>query len=141
MKKDIYSNLLGTFLKNGKKAKAKKLLDKSLSILSNKTGISSLQILLLLYKRLNVFMEAKTLRVRRRTHIVPFSTSLNRRFHLVSKWLMAAVLKNKKRISISEKLSEEILLICKKHPSKSMEMRNLNNGNALRFRSNLHFRW
>ena len=141
LRKNLYSKLLGFFIKKGKKVKSKKILDNAFFLVSKKTGVSFCYILYTLFLKLNIFVEAKKVRIKRRSVVVPFSISLKRRSYLVTKWLMQSVLQNEGRILTEIKLFEEILKVLTNSSSKSLKMKSLNNSQALANRSNIHYRW
>lgn len=141
LRKNLYSKLLGFFIKKGKKVKSKKILDNAFFLVSKKTGFSFCYILYTLFLKLNIFVEAKKVRIKRRSVVVPFSISLKRRSYLVTKWLMQSVLQNEGRILTEIKLFEEILKVLTNSSSKSLKMKILNNSQALANRSNIHYRW
>jgi ribosomal protein S7 len=141
LRKNLYSKLLGFFIKKGKKVKSKKILDNAFFLVSKKTGFSFCYILYTLFLKLNIFVEAKKVRIKRRSVVVPFSISLKRRSYLVTKWLMQSVLQNEGRILTEIKLFEEILKVLTNSSSKSLKMKSLNNLQALANRSNIHYRW
>jgi ribosomal protein S7 len=141
LRKNLYSKLLGFFIKKGKKATSKKILDNAFFLVSKKTGFSFCYILYTLFLKLNIFVEAKKVRIKRRSVVVPFSISLKRRSYLVTKWLMQSVLQNEGRILTEIKLFEEILKVLTNSSSKSLKMKSLNNSQALANRSNIHYRW
>ena len=84
----LYTKFLGFLIKDGKKKKAKAILDKALLIVSKKTGYSLIFILLKVFLNLNTFVEARHIRIKRRAHIVPFPISFKRRSYLILKWLI-----------------------------------------------------
>jgi ribosomal protein S7 len=88
IKKTLYTKLLGFLIKKGKKKTAKTILDRAFLIISAKTGLSIGYILLKVFLNLNTFVEARTIRVKRSSYIVPFSLSLKRRSYLIIKWLI-----------------------------------------------------
>ena len=98
-------------------------------------------ILFKVFLKLNVFVEAKTVRVKRRSHIVPFSLGLKRRSYLIMKWLIKSIVENQKKINSSHKIAEEILCLINNAQSKAIKLRNLNNNLSLANRSNIHYRW
>ena len=138
---NLYNKLLGFLIKKGKKNKAKFIIDKAFFLVSKKTGFSMSFLLLKLFSKLNVFVEAKTVRIRRRSHIVPFSIGLKRRSYLIIKWLIKSVSENNEKISMVKKIAKEIFLLIKTKNAKSLRFRNLNNALALANRSNIHYRW
>ena len=137
----MYNKFLGFLIKKGNKKKAKQILNKAFLMVSKETGKSMAFLLFKLFLKLNIFVEAKNVRIKRRFHVVPFSLSLNRRSYLIIKWLIKAVSENKKKISFINKIAEEILLIINNGNSKALNFRNLNNKLALANRANIHFRW
>lgn len=142
VKKTLYTKLLGFLIKKGKKKKAKTILDRAFLTISSKTGLSIGYILLKVFLNLNTFVEARTIRVKRSSYIVPFSLSLKRRSYLIIKWLITASLLNKKRIPFVNKIQQEVLLILKKHlSSQALKLKKINNSKANSNRANIHFRW
>lgn len=139
--KNLYNKFLGFLIKKGNKISAKSLLNKAFFKVSKITGLSLSNILLKLFLKLNCFVEVKRVRVRRSSHLVPFSIRLKRRSYLTIKWLLQAVKEDSRKVSISEKLFLEISNTIKKAPSRSVKLRNLNISQALANRSNTHYRW
>lgn len=139
-KSSLYSKLLGVLIKKGKVTKAKNILDYVLTILAKTYKRSPAFLLCKLFLKLNVFVETKKIRVRRRTHIVPFPIKFKRRSFLVMKWLIQATFLNKKKIPFKYKLLNEIYLTFKTS-SKTLKFKELNNTQAISNRSNFHFRW
>jgi ribosomal protein S7 len=98
--------------------------------------------LILLFRKLNCFVETRKILIKRRIHLVPFSIKIRRRLYLIVKWLIKAIDYNKKKLSTSDKLSNEILAVFKKlSGSKVLNFRKLNNQQSVSNRSNIHFRW
>ena len=139
--KNIYLKLLGSFVKAGKKTKSKKIINKSLFILSRIFKLPSFLLLNKLFLLLNVFVETKTVQVRRSRYVVPFPVTSRRRAYLVVKWLTAAVLKDRRRVSLSRKLSSEIFATLRGLKSKVLSSKLSNNIKAINNRSNFHYRW
>ena len=140
-KLNLYTKFLGFLIKKGNKVKAKKILDLTFFGLSKCTKHSVRYILYKLFLRLTVLVEAKSVRIKRSRYIVPFPINTNRRSYLVIKWLMKAVLLNKKKMPFFKKLSDEILAVLKNSGSKALKFKVTNNKLALANRSNIHFRW
>jgi ribosomal protein S7 len=142
LKKTLYSKLLGFLIKKGKKKKAKNILDKAFLNISSKTGLSISYILLKVFLNLNTFVEARTIRIKRSSYVVPFSLSLKRRSYLIIKWLIMASMLNKKRVPFVNKIQQEVVLILKQHvSSKALKLKKVNNNKANSNRANIHFRW
>jgi len=141
-KKTLYTKLLGFLIKKGNKKKAKSILDKVFFNISSKTGLSMNYLLLKVFLNLSTFVEARTVKIKRSSYIVPFSLSLKRRSYLIIKWLIVAALLNKKRVPFVNKLQQEVVLILKKHSSsQALKLKKLNNSKANSNRANIHFRW
>ena len=139
---NIYNKLVGFLIKKGKKTKAKKILNKVFLFLSKKTKKSSLFILFKFFFNLNIYVEAKILKIRKSKFVVPFVIGFKRRIFLVLKWLIKCVLENKKKEPIHMKIIEEILgVLYKKKTSKLLKFKESNNLSCIKNRSNLHYRW
>jgi small subunit ribosomal protein S7 len=139
-KKTIFDRFLGSLTKKGLKSKAQRILIQSLILCSKFKSVSPSYLLNLIFKRLNTNVEIRSIKVRRREHCVPFSVYYNRRVYLVIKWILKAVIVNKRREPFSKKLSSEFLqtLVFKSH---SLKYKFSNITQALKNRSNFHFRW
>jgi ribosomal protein S7 len=139
--KNLYNNFLGFLIKKGNKIGAKNILTAAFLMVSKKTGYSLQALILKIFLKLNSFVEVKRVRVKRSSHLVPFSIRLKRRSYLIIKWLMQAVKEDTRKVSMSEKLFVEISNTIKKSPSRSVKLRNFNISQALSNRSNIHYRW
>jgi ribosomal protein S7 len=139
--KTLYKKFLGFLIKKGNKTGAKYILDKTFLIVSKSTGLPMHISMLKLFLKLNSFVEVKKVRIGRRSLLVPFSINLKRRSYLIVKWLMQAIKENKKKTSLSIRLSEEILQVLQGSNSGAKKLRNLNISQALANRSNIHYRW
>jgi ribosomal protein S7 len=96
---------------------------------------------LIIFLKLNSYIEIKTIRIRKKIHFVPFPTNYKRRIYLVTKWLIHAALEDKRKLPFSQKLSLEIFNLIKNKSSKSLKSKENNFLKATTNRSNLHFRW
>jgi len=140
--KNIYLKFLGFLIKKGNKVEAKKILDKTLTFVFNKTKISRKKILLQIFLKLNSFVEVRKIKIKRKTHVVPFSVTLNRRFYLTVKWVTMSAFQNKKRVPTYNKLSQEFLkILLTPNLSNSIKLKTQNRFLAYSNRSNSHFRW
>lgn len=139
--KNLYNKFLGFLIKKGNKIRARATLNDAFLLVSKKTGLPLQSILLKLFFKLNSFVEVKRVRVKRSSHLVPFSIRLKRRSYLIIKWLNQAIREDVRKVSMSEKLFVEILNTIKKAPSRSVKLRNFNISLALANRSNIHYRW
>jgi small subunit ribosomal protein S7 len=139
--KNLYSKFLGFLIKKGKKNVAKKTLDQAFNEVSIKTGFSLHFLLLKVFSKLNTFVEVRKIRIRRRSYIVPFSINTKRRSYLAIKWLVSAIAQDNRKVSMTEKLSNEIYKIVTDSPCKSLKTKEFNNSQAISNRSNIHYRW
>jgi small subunit ribosomal protein S7 len=140
-KKNLYLKFVGFLIKKGNKINAKKIIEHAFSKISKKTKISAHHILKKVFLKLNSFVEIKKIRIRRRTHFVPFYTNSKRKLYLAVKWIIQSVQENRNKVSFSEKLFLEVYDIIKKRSSKTFKKRNLNISQALLNKSNIHYRW
>lgn len=140
-KKNLYSILIGFLTKNGKKTTALKVLTLAFLQVSKKTKLSTRQIFLKFFLKLNSFVEVRKIRVRKKNFFVPFPTVLKRRLYLTVKWLVEAVKQNKQKVSLVDKLAFEIEHTIMFSDSIVMKIFKNNLDLALKNRSNLHYRW
>jgi ribosomal protein S7 len=84
-KKTFYNSILGFFVKDGKKGKAKSLLDETFAIVRKKTKRSLSVTMTLFFFRLKTLVEVKKLSTRKRSYSVPFIISSKRRVYLIFK--------------------------------------------------------
>jgi ribosomal protein S7 len=138
--KTLYKIFLGFLLKQGNLISAKRVLDNTFLEVTKKTGISKESALLKVFFTLNSFVEVKKVRVKRRFYLVPFSIGLKRRSYLVIKWLLQSILKDKKT-PLFLKLSFEIIKLINNDNSRAKKIKNFNISQALKNRSNIHYRW
>ncbi len=140
-KKTLYYKFLGHLIKKGNKNIAKNILDNSLFLTYRKLNYSYYLLLLKIFKKLNFFVEARKIKHRRRTFLVPFSIKLNRRIYLVVKWILDSSYENKNRIPLFKKISSELISILIKKDSKSKLKKEINIKNIIKNRANAHYRW
>jgi ribosomal protein S7 len=143
MRYNPYLKFLGFLIKNGKKSKAKKILDNIFRALFYPSKRNK-KVFKKLFLKLNIFIEVKIVKVRKRSYTVPFPIKFKRRFHIASKWLISSALKNKSKISFSRKLSQEISQVLRKKTSKTskvLKLKKLVLSKAYSNRANAHFRW
>lgn len=137
----LYNKFWGFLVRKGNKVQAKIILDYAFFKVSKKTRYSREQSLVKLFIKLNSFVEVKKVRVRRKLILVPFPIRLRRRCYLVVKWIMQSVKNGDKKISLSERLTKEIINVLTKTKSKSKNLRQSNFSKALANKSNTHYRW
>jgi len=138
--KSIYSRFLGSLTKKGSKINAKRILDSSLIKAYKKTKIAPFTIVHKTFSRLNLFLEIKRIKIRKNLHLVPFPLTSKRQNFLKIKWLLEVVKEDARKLSFSEKLSDEISNILLNKRSKVLSKRRLANKEIISNRSNIHFR-
>jgi small subunit ribosomal protein S7 len=139
--KTIYSTFLGLLTKKGKKTVAKNLLDDAFSKIQKISKLKINTVLNTLLSKLNTHVEIRKIKIRKNTHIVPFPLKNKRRNYLIIKWILNSIEEDKRKVSYSKKLSEEILSIISNKISKTLTKKIYNNEQAVKNRSNIHYRW
>lgn len=137
----IYNKFLGTLIKKGKKSKVKKIFDFALKKVAKKTKKSINFLLYETIRNLTTRVELKRVKFRRSSHLIPFLISRSRQIYLALRWILSAVKTDKKKTSLSNKLSIEIFKIVNHVSCASLNAKLLNNSQAYLNRSNTHFRW
>jgi small subunit ribosomal protein S7 len=148
----LYDRLVGLIIKDGKKLKAQKIVDTAFFKMQKQTNLHTNTALSQLITKLQLFVETRSIRVRRTFHLVPLPVNEKRKFYLIGKILLFAISQSeKKRISTSEKLQLELLNTLIKKPKKKNETDILLSASllkkqadikaALANRANSHFRW
>jgi len=150
---NLYKRILGVLIKKGKRGVASQILRLALKDAAPLVKLHPKVLLLRVFIKLSTFIEVKLVKIKRREHLVPFTTGTTRRLFLVAKWLYKAVLSNKSKIPSYKKLSKEMQLILSRdknfnenksdftYASHALELKRKNDKSALSVRSNLHFRW
>jgi len=141
-KKTLYTNLLGSLVKKGKKIKASSLLKQALGTVSSNLNLKPNVVIYNLSKKLNHLIELKKVKVRKNTHIVPFPVTLSRRRFLFSKQLLSSFDSKlvKKKVTTSEKLSEQMMSFLEKRGS-NFNKKDDYLKQVIANRSNAHYRW
>jgi len=137
----FYNKFLGSLIKNGNKSAAKRILDKSLEIVSERSKILPSMVLRKIFPKLHCYLEIKKIKIRKNTHIVPYPLTSKRQNFLKVKWILDYVKKNKRRVNMSQKLATEFLNIIKNKKAKILLTKNSINREAVANKSNLHYRW
>jgi len=137
----FYNKFLGSLIKNGNKSAAKRILDKSLEIVSERTRISPSFVLRKIFPKLHCYLEIKKIKIRKNIHIVPFPLTSKRQNFLKIKWILDYVKKNNRKVDMSQKLATEFLNIIKNKKAKILLTKNSINREAVANKSNLHYRW
>jgi ribosomal protein S7 len=138
----LYKKFVGLLNKVGFKSKARNILNFALLNASKKLKITPKLLLLNIFLKLNTYLEIKKFYLRKRVVFVPFYvTSYNRRTFLIVKWILSATNMNLQRISFSKKLSFEFISLLTNKNSKSINFKLINIKQALKNRSNIHYRW
>lgn len=139
--KTVYLKFIGSLTRQGKKKCSKKILDTSFQIVSRKLNLSLDLILVKLFLKLQCFLEIKKRKLGKNFHLVPFPIKRRRQNFLKIKWLLQSVNEDIRKIPLWKKLSLEIINILLDKPSKTREKKNAVLQDALKNRSNIHFRW
>lgn len=138
---NIYGKIIGCFTKKGKKVKAKNILSKSLVNVSKILGVKSIDVLKKFTNSLGVIIDLRTVKIRRNTFTVPVPVNSNRRNYLIAKKISKVVEENSSNQCLEKKLSQEFLNILRNKNSKSLQQRDLTVKDAVKNKSNLHYRW
>lgn len=141
MRKNLYTSLIGQLTKNGKKNKAIEILNSAMLTVSLKTNFSIIKIFKILSKKLGSVVETKTVRLRKNVHIIPFPLKNSRRFYLISKNIVSSINENTSKISVKEKIIEEIFSLIKNKQSKSLQKKTNTLKQATNNKANIHYRW
>jgi len=145
IKKKLFFNntILKFFLKKGNLKIAEKHLNLLLKVLFKRTSLGEYFIFFALDKILKTNFEIRNIKRRNITHIVPIPVKKKRQRFLATKFLFEAALKDKSRIPIAIKLSNEFLKYFgpKYQYSDSYLKKEFTKTTALKYRSNCHFRW
>lgn len=141
-KKTLYTNLLGSLVKKGKKIKASCLLKNALENVSSNLNVKPNFVIYSLSKKLSHLIELKKVKVRKNTHIVPFPVTISRRRFLFSKELLSSFDSKliKKKVTTAEKLSEQMLSFLEKRGS-NFNKKDDYLKQVVANRSNAHYRW
>jgi small subunit ribosomal protein S7 len=139
--KKLYLSILGSLIKNGKKVKAAKILQNALSLTSIKLGLPLNLILRIIYNKLKLSVEPKSLKIRGGTHILPVPVKEKRKFFLIAKTIICGIKKNKTSKSKEYKLFLELVKTIKTKNSASFKLKKYNVYRAIQNKSNAHFRW
>lgn len=139
--RSFYNAFLGVLIKEGKKTKAKTILDFSLKTASLKTGKKVSSILLKIIKNTGTLLEVRRRRVGRQIYTVPFPVNKWRRKFLAVKGLISVVSKDKTKITFEEKLTSEIINLVLDRETKTLTENRNKLKTLVSNRSNLHYRW
>lgn len=138
---NLYNKFIGFLVKKGNKVASKHILEKTLKLVSKRLKRSPKTLLLLLFSKLNVYVETKKVKIRNRSYTIPFSLSLKRRSYLTLRWIITVIRENKKKTSFVRKLTAEIIQTLTTSKSKTLTLKKINNNQAFLNRSNSHYRW
>jgi len=141
MKQVLYLELLGAFLKKGKKKQIIKIISKIFQKLSNELNKPAIFILCSLYEKLKISVEVRKIIKKGSTHLVPFPITKKRQFYLISLWLRITINKNKNKISLEKKIFNELFSILKLAPSDILFQKKTQLKLAIINRSNSNYRW
>lgn len=137
----FYKKFIGLFFKKGNRTLGTAILNKAFFAVQTET-LSSISLLLLkIWNALNVFVEVRKVHAGKKVHLVPFPIKVSRRISLAFGWILKAIAANKKKVPLTKKVVEELLLLHTGGDSKALELMRKNILEAKSNRSNLHFRW
>jgi len=137
----FHRKFVGTLNKKGNKNSAKRIFVNALHMASRRLKMRVDLLLSRVFLKLNTYIETKSIRIRKKSHLVPFATKFKRRVYLAIKWIMLSVAQDKRKFKLSVRLAFEMMNLIKKPSSKSLTLKRTNISNAYTNRSNLHFRW
>lgn len=138
---NVHTKLVGCLTKNGKKTKAKSSVSKSLQKVCKSLNVISIDIIKKFADVLGTVVELRTVRMRKNVFIVPVPVNSNRRNYLIVKKIIKTVLENKSHVDLEQKLVQEIISIMRNKNSKSIAERKNIVIEAVKNKSNLHYRW
>lgn len=140
--RSLFSLFVSFFIKKGKNWRLYVELVNWMGKFCKLAKITRLSLLTYLFLRLNTKVEVRRLRIRRRTHFVPFFISLKRQLYLVLRWLLATIRgESKVLLSYAEKIFLEIRKVLFNKNSATVALVLKNNLLAYKNRSSAHFRW
>jgi len=138
---NIYRKLVGFLIRKGYKANAVKMLNLALLLVVKKTGYSFSYLVWQIFRKAFTRIEVRSVFIKGKSFLVPFTISKKRRQYIVTKWLLKAIKESKKKGSVSEIIAEEICLLVLNKKSKVLEYKEKNYKSALANKANLHYRW
>ncbi len=141
---NLHSRITGFFTRCGKRAKVQKFVSQCFFDIARSVNRPVFVVLKKIFILLNVFVETKTVKIRRRRYVIPFPVSRNRRIYLALKWLGQGLRLRKQRIPLFKRLKAELLTVLinkKRRESKTLRFRRQNVYKAMENRSNIHYRW
>lgn len=140
--KSLYTIFIGYLTKKGNKRKAKKIIDTALFTVALKFKLSVRALLVQILRRVGCLVELKTIRRRKRTHIVPYAINSTRRYYLTIRRIMECIDKDKTNKSITDKLIAELTgIMALSKSSRSLKKSKEDLNEAIVQRANTHFRW
>lgn len=139
---NLYINLVGCLIKNGKKFKAQSIVDNALDHVSLSLKTKPITILHKLGKKLGYLIELKKVKIKRNVYFVPFPVRKERRRFLFSKELLdnSATKSGAKKLNTKERLTGQMLSFLVKRGT-NFNKRDSRFKQILAARSNSHFRW
>lgn len=141
-KKTLYTNILGSLTKNGKKLKANNILQKAIKKVALNLNLNPSLVIYKLSRKLSRLIELKKIKVRKNTHLVPFPVTVERRRFLFSKELIDTFDAKlaKKKVTTAEKLGDQMMSFLIRRGSNYDRKKNYTD-RLLASRSNAHYRW
>lgn len=145
-KQNIYRNILGNLIKEGKSTGAKKRFDTALLVASNQLNSSSSNLLYKICDKLGKMIEIRNLDLHGRIIQVPFPLDTSRRRFMLAKDIINAInaspAKSERRKNLETKLVEYALSFFSKKGATAIKQQKKQYISALvKSRSNAHYRW
>lgn len=138
---NLYIKFVGYSTKNGKKEKSKNIVLNSLSLASRSVNTKAVQLLKKVAMYLGTVIELKNVYLRKNLITIPTAIPANRRNYLIAKKVSKAISEAKLHLSLEKKLVQEFINTSKTKNSKSVLERELVMKDAVKHKSNSHFRW
>lgn len=141
----FYTYLLNSLTKKGKYGIMERAFAKEFKRISElDIGIESSDpdyIMSIVFEKLQSFVEVKTFKRKKKTYVVPFFVHPSRYNFLARKWLVEGALQDKVKGSLAEKIGREIVSIILEKNSKALDIKKYHLKQAMKNKSNIHFRW
>ncbi len=138
---NLYIKFVGYSTKNGKKEKSKDIVLNSLSFASRSVNTKAVQLLKKVARYLGTVLELKNVYLRRNLVTIPTAVPANRRNYLIVKKVSKGISEAKLHLSLEKKLVQEFINTSKIKGSKSVLERDQVMKDAVKHKSNSHFRW
>lgn len=142
-KLNLYILFLNIIFKNGKKQIINLFFSTVLKKIIFLKKININFIFIKLFKKLNIRVEIRKIRHRKRTTIIPFYITYKRKFSLIFRWFINLIKESSKKFKVSffYQFFYDVLNILYNNYSSVIKNISANNSLAFKFRSNANYRW